>query len=304
MPANKTLDEKGKKSVTIGSCGKERKRVTVVLCCATNRDKLTPLIIHHSTAKKILNKLTRKGVPINRFSMLHKSKAFRKAQIAAAEPDHDGTNSDDTGGPVDVWTSGNKTAWMNSKIMCLWLRQVFSPNHQGAILVMDNFSGHSTDAALAEAITSGVKVEFLPPNTTPVIQPLDHSLNASFKIAVRTLWKHWKNTVESKKKPRGNRQGPTQQLIEKWILMAWDAITPEHIRRCWDHTLLRPEHVVAADARLQDRRARGERDVVLPKPTIIKVDANGAPKRENKQNIESPQMCEMAVLPEIVIDHE
>lgn len=285
MPANKTLDQKGKKSVTIGDCGKDRTRVTVVLCCSANGDKLTPLIIHHSEAQYILNKLHRKDVRINRFSLLHRSKKLRSSRPRPSKAgESDLTVTDENGRPVPLWTSGNKTAWMNSKIMCHWLRSVFAPSHRSSTLIMDNFSGHSTDAALEEAAKCGVNVEFLPPNTTPVIQPLDHSLNASFKIAVRTLWKDWKTNTPPTYTEAGNRKGPSKELLEKWIMMAWNAISVDQVQRCWNHTLLNPTLLIAAKARLQARRERGQADIVLPTPKIGRVDEEDVPLRSKNQN--------------------
>src|SRR4051794_19488639 len=81
------------------------------------------------------------------------------------------------------------------------------------------------------------------------------------------------------------RKGPPKELLEEWVLMAWNALTPDHIKRCWDHTLMNSQHVTVAQTRLQERRARGESDIVLPKAKIVQVDENGVAKTKAQKAI-------------------
>lgn len=91
-----------------------------------------------------------------------------------------------------IWES-NKTAWMRTDVFERWLRwfdiQVVG---RRVLLLMDNFSAH---LAVTEAIQRGdseplrhVQIEYLPPNTTSVYQPLDQGIIANFKVHYRKRW--------------------------------------------------------------------------------------------------------------------
>lgn len=62
------------------------------------------------------------------------------------------------------------------------------------------------------------------------------------------------------------------------------AISVDQVQRCWNHTLLNPTLLIAAKARLQARRERGQADIVLPTPKIGRVDEEDVPLRSKNQN--------------------
>ena len=57
---------------------------------------------------------------------------------------------------------------------------------RNVILLVDNAGGHNMSHKLVELLTN-VKVYFLPPNTTSVIQPMDQGIIAAFKCYYRKL---------------------------------------------------------------------------------------------------------------------
>lgn len=78
-----------------------------------------------------------------------------------------------------VWRS-NKKAWMTGAIFREWLIWFNSRMaNRKVLLVIDGFSAHQTgiDLATNEAdALNNIRIEYLPPNTTSVCQPLDQGV--------------------------------------------------------------------------------------------------------------------------------
>jgi len=84
--------------------------------------------------------------------------------------------------PVEY--EANKNAWMTSDIWRKWLKKVNKQmRHKKRQIVMlcDNCAAHSSDVKL-----TNVKLVFMPPNTTSLIQPLDQGIIANFKQHYRS----------------------------------------------------------------------------------------------------------------------
>ena len=86
-----------------------------------------------------------------------------------------------------IWRH-NKRAWMTGVEFVEWFSNHFVPfvsayNMENnldnrALLILDNFTGHPTTIC---NMFPHIKVLFLPPNTTPLTQPMDQGITASFK---------------------------------------------------------------------------------------------------------------------------
>ena len=82
----------------------------------------------------------------------------------------------------------NKTSWVTQTHFKDWFLQSFIPEVRDylakenlpfkVMLLLDNCKSHG-DAVMLQY--PDVHVEFLPPNTTPLIQPMDHTVIATFK---------------------------------------------------------------------------------------------------------------------------
>ncbi|XP_051784731.1 tigger transposable element-derived protein 1-like [Erpetoichthys calabaricus] len=80
----------------------------------------------------------------------------------------------------------NPKAWITKMLTSDWFHQCFIPQvkvylaEKGmpfkVLLIMDNAGGHAADLSY-----SGVQMEFLPPNTTSLIQPMDQGVIRAFK---------------------------------------------------------------------------------------------------------------------------
>ncbi|XP_069940538.1 tigger transposable element-derived protein 1-like [Cherax quadricarinatus] len=132
-------------------------RLTLLMCAnATGDCKVKPLLVYHSETPR----------------------AFRQKNVLKDN--------------LCVLWRANSKAWVTREFFYNWLHHAFAPNVKNyltekklelkCLLVLDNAPGHPTD--VAERLygdMSFIKVKFLPPNTTPLLQPMDQQVISNFK---------------------------------------------------------------------------------------------------------------------------
>ena len=63
----------------------------------------------------------------------------------------------------------------------------------------------------------------VPPGCTPLVQPMDVSINRPFKARMESLWVSWFQ-YRSELTPKGNLKLPTRQNAIDWVSTAWAGI--------------------------------------------------------------------------------
>ncbi|XP_043259296.1 tigger transposable element-derived protein 1-like [Colletes gigas] len=157
-----------------------------------------------------------------------------------------------------MWRS-NKKAWVTRDIFTDWINEVFGPSVKKyllemnlplhVLLVMDNAPAHppSLQNDLLEEYNF-IKIQFLPPNTTPLLQPMDQQVISNFKkLYTKALFERCFEVTE----------GTNFTLTEFWkyhfhivaclkmIEKAWEGITKRTLTSAWKK--LWPESVVECD---------------------------------------------------------
>ncbi|XP_042899743.2 tigger transposable element-derived protein 4-like [Parasteatoda tepidariorum] len=130
--------------------------------------------------------------------------------------------------PVDY--DHSRKAWMTSdiftKFISKWERQLRRENRK-IILLIDNCSAHPEITGL-----TNIRIEFLPPNSTSVIQPMDQGIIRSFKC-------HFRKQLILMILDRRDRSGTTSNtnvnVLEAIRLMndAWENVTSTCIIKCF-----------------------------------------------------------------------
>jgi len=148
LPSNTTVDEMGTKTVSIRTTGHEKTNFTVVLTCMADGTKLSPIVIF---------KL--KNIPRGNF-------------------------------PPGVIVRANPTGWMNENEMLYWIENVWIKrarrfSNPQSLLVLDSFSAHITDSVKRRFGEKNTNIAVIPGGLTSRLQPLDVSINKSFKSKVR-----------------------------------------------------------------------------------------------------------------------
>lgn len=126
----------------------------------------------------------------------------------------------------------NKKAWMTGELMAEWLMQFdrkMIREKRKILLFLDNACSHPRDIKL-----QNIKLIFLPPNCTSVVQPLDQGVIKSFKAFYKTfIVKQLLITI--------NAAESAQELTKKihvldaiyLIKNAWDRVTKNTIQNCF-----------------------------------------------------------------------
>jgi hypothetical protein len=146
MPSNSTINQKGAKTVSIRMTGYEQSSFTVILTCMADGTKLPAVCIF---------KLQK--IPKEKF-------------------------------PHGVHIRANKKGWVNEQEMLWWIETVWtSRNPFGntrSLLVLDSFRGHTVDTVKNRLVEKNTNIAIIPGGCTSKLQPLDVSVNKSFKSKV------------------------------------------------------------------------------------------------------------------------
>ncbi|XP_039632281.1 tigger transposable element-derived protein 1-like [Polypterus senegalus] len=187
-------------------------RLTLLLCANSSGDfKVKPLLVYHS----------------------ENPRAFKKCKVQKSQ--------------LNVMWRSNSKAWVTRILFVEWINEVFGPAVKRyllennlplkVMLLMDNAPAHPPgleDDLLEEF--DFIKVKFLPPNTTPLLQPMDQQVISNFKklytkalfqrcfevtegtnLTLREFWKNHFHIVSCLK------------IIDK----AWEGITKRTLNSAW-----------------------------------------------------------------------
>ena len=63
-----------------------------------------------------------------------------------------------------------------------------------------------------------LRTMLFPPNCSPLLQPLDHTINASLKREYERLWAEWYKEVGRKRLTAGgNKKKATEDDVNRWV---------------------------------------------------------------------------------------
>ncbi|CAI7857767.1 unnamed protein product [Closterium sp. NIES-54] len=157
MPATTTVDQTGVRSVPIRSAGYQKERVTVMLACTADGMKLRPWVF-----------FKRKTMPKGVF-------------------------------PPDVVVSCHENGWMDANGVIQWLEECVKPflkpgfrrHARSSMVVLDSYRGHLIEAVKEKFRELNCVPAIIPSGCTAEVQPLDASINKSFKASVRQQYQKW-----------------------------------------------------------------------------------------------------------------
>lgn len=124
----------------------------------------------------------------------------------------------------------NKKAWMTGDIFSQeleeWDRELIR-RKRTIVLIVDNCAAHPRLTTL-----QNIKLVFLPPNTTSVLQPLDQGIINSFKFHFRKLLVM--KTIENMENQATNTSINVLEAI-RYLDRAWKNVTQTTIQNCFKH---------------------------------------------------------------------
>ena len=135
--------------------------------------------------------------------------------------------------PDNVIVTATENGWMTRDCYNWWLSTVYSEHAGGtpderALLVVDSYRPHCSDASKALAAESNADVVIVPAGCTSLIQPMDVSVNRPFKAKLQELWVEW-FASHTDTTAHGNLRQPSRQQAIDWVSAAWDAVSSDTI---------------------------------------------------------------------------
>ena len=130
-----------------------------------------------------------------------------------------------------TYRSQNKS-WMDSALFTEWLTTLdrkFSARNKSVLLLVDNCSAHPEVQDL-----KSINLQFLPPNTTSKLQPMDQGI-------IRSLKAHYRNHLIRRyisHYDENNKTLPKISVLDAMTMVAkaWEAVTEATIVNCFRHS--------------------------------------------------------------------
>ena len=188
IPMTRTVEKSGTKMVPIKTTGNEKASFTVVLGCTAAGNRLPPMVI-----------FKRKTLPKEKF-------------------------------PPGVIVRANPKGWMDESVMNDWLDSVHVKRPGGffhiekSLLTLDSMTAHKTESVKEHLKRQNSKIAIIPGGLTKLLQPLDISVNRSFKQHVRMSWEKWMCDGEHSFTKTGRQRRASYALVTEWILDAWKKV--------------------------------------------------------------------------------
>jgi hypothetical protein len=198
LPANRTVDSVGAKTVAVRTTGHEKSHFTTVLACMADGTKLPPMVI-----------FKRKTMPKEKFPSGVVVHVHEKGWM------------DEPG--MHIWLD-----------KC-WARRPFGGLTNGrSLLVWDQFRAHLVESVKRRTKRShNTDIAVIPGGLTSVLQPLDVSVNHPFKCKLRELWTSWMSSGAPQFTAAGNFKRPPLATVTQWVKTAWDSIDSQIIVRAF-----------------------------------------------------------------------
>lgn len=125
---------------------------------------------------------------------------------------------------------------MNQEVITDWLKMVwncrknsfFTPKDK-SLLIWDSAKPHITDD-VKSVVKCHTKLAVIPGGLTKKLQPLDISVNKSFKSNLKRKWEEWMSGEEHTFTRSGNQRRASYAQTCLWIKESWDEITTDCIK--------------------------------------------------------------------------
>ena len=142
--------------------------------------------------------------------------------------------------PADNAYACQQTAWMDERVMLLWVRTILKPfiddcpDNIQPLLLLDSYKCHTMASVTRELEALGIQVEIIPGGCTGMCQPIDVGIGKPLKTRARHLWEEW--MVSECAEGRASRP-PSRLQMSQWIADSVQQIRSSEtmIRNSWRH---------------------------------------------------------------------
>ena len=129
--------------------------------------------------------------------------------------------------PPNVKVMATRNGWMTAERYHWWLENIYGCNMTTQLLPVDNYKAHTTQLSMTTVGSNcNIDIVFIPAGYTPLVQPLDVSVNRPLKALMREQWVTWFSTHTPK---HGNLKQPMRQDVINWVSKEWESVKMETI---------------------------------------------------------------------------
>ncbi|CAI7880226.1 unnamed protein product [Closterium sp. NIES-53] len=105
---------------------------------------------------------------------------------------------------------------------------------RSTMVVLDSYRRHLTDAVKENFADLDIMPAVIPSGCTAEVQPLNVSINKSFKASIHQHYESWfEEEGQERLTPAGNIKKPSPAVVLRWISRAWKAVPPELIKKAF-----------------------------------------------------------------------
>ncbi|CAI7771391.1 unnamed protein product [Closterium sp. NIES-54] len=143
---------------------------------------------------------------------------------------------------ADVVVSCHENGWMDANGVIQWLEECVKPflkpgfgrHARSSMVVLDSYRDHLTEAVKEKFRELNCVPAIIPSGCTAEVQPLDVSINNSFKVSVRQQYqKRFQEEGQEQLTRAGNLNKPPPEVVVRWISRAWKAVPADLIKRAF-----------------------------------------------------------------------
>ena len=132
---------------------------------------------------------------------------------------------------------------------------------------MDNAGCHPED--LKDRF-SNIRIIFLPPNTTSMLQPLDLGIIQNFKVHYRTLFLRFVlSKIDACETASEITKSVSILQAIRWIAQAWEAVQPETVKKCFRKAGILDESFSVVSRLCEDRDPFEDVDIDISADTRV-----------------------------------
>jgi len=233
MPYRTTIESKGARRVPCATTGSEKKRVTVVLCASQHGQKMPPCLIVSPGMFSAADIARAAGnAARTHVTIMQRAKSFMSSDLMCqwTQTFADFARGDRANGGDDGAALGVEQA----HVLTGGARPLSGGGGGGGggggpLLIMDSCPAHISAQAKAFYRERALPVAVIPGGLTSTLQPLDLTVNRSFKAAVRRLWHAWMQRGDAALTSHNNARQPGLDQVVEWVKTAWDEVSADII---------------------------------------------------------------------------
>lgn len=170
-------------------------------------------------------------------------------------------------GPIDVVYNVTKSGWFDSLTFIDWFQKIILPYmkilpvEEPKVLIGDNLASHINHTVVQLCERHNIRMVFLPPNSTHLLQPLDVAVFSSLKNEWRKIITQWKLTTGKHCTTLPKSMIPPLILkLEIAMNDKWADLAKAGFRACGIHPFNK-DHVLAKVRRVPEEELGGSEHV-------------------------------------------